>query len=129
MACKVLPCPKCGQFNTNRRITCKKCGVNLSESQADKEKLSDSEQEVSSTIRSDSLEQNIVKYVNQGYHVVSRTENSAQLVLPKEFSFLWALLWFLVFGIGLIIYILYYLSKHDNVIYISVEPSGKVVVA
>ncbi len=129
MAYKVLPCPKCGQLNTNRRITCKKCGVNLSETQAEIEKLSESEPEVSSSIRLDRLEQNIVKHVNQGYHVVSRTENSAQLVLPKEFNFLWALLWFLIFGIGLIIYILYYLSKRDSVIYLRVEPSGEVIVA
>jgi capsule polysaccharide export protein KpsE/RkpR len=31
-----------------------------------------------------------------------------QLVKPKKFSFIWALVWFLLFGIGLIVYLLYY---------------------
>ena len=121
MAYKVSPCPRCGQLNTSMRKTCKQCGVDLAEA------LGESEPEVSSAIQSEKLEQNIAQYVRQGYRVMSRTEKSAQLMRPKEFSFFAALLWFLVFGVGLLIYIFYYLAKSDNVVYLRVTPSGTVI--
>ena len=57
----------------------------------------------------------------QDYQVVTQTEMSAQLVRPKKFSVIWALLWFLVFGIGLLVYILYYMAKPSGSIYLFVE--------
>ena len=129
MAYKVLPCPRCGQLNTNRRKSCKKCGVDLAEARGEAEQQAESEPEVPSATRSEKLEQSIEHYVSQGYRVVSRTEKSAQLVRPKEFSFFAALLWFLVFGVGLMIYILYYLAKSDNMVYLRVTPSGIVIVS
>jgi uncharacterized membrane protein len=68
----------------------------------------------------DPLQAHIDWYVQQGYRVVSQTEASAQLVKPKAFSFVWALLWFLLLGVGLIVYLLYYASKRDKTVYLTV---------
>lgn len=72
------------------------------------------------------LEEEIRKYVKKGFQVVSRTDLTAQLVKPKKFSGLWALLWFLVFGVGLIIYLIYYGTKRDEQVYLEVDEKGKV---
>lgn len=64
------------------------------------------------------LQQQIDWYVGQGYRVMSQTETSAQLVKPKQFSFVWAFLWFLLLGVGLIVYLLYYASKKDQTVYL-----------
>ena len=72
------------------------------------------------------LQTQINEYVRKGYVVQSQTETSAQLVKPKGFSFFWAFLWFLLLGIGLLIYILYYLSKKDQTVYLYVE-NGQVL--
>lgn len=71
------------------------------------------------------LQERINHYVAKGYRVVSQTETSAQLVRPKTFSFVWAFLWFLLFGVGLLVYILYYATKKDRALYLYVE-DGKV---
>ena len=72
------------------------------------------------------LQEHIGWYVRQGYHVVSQTETAAQLVKSKRFSFVWALGWFLLFGIGLIVYLLYYAAKKDKAIYLTVQADGTV---
>jgi hypothetical protein len=73
------------------------------------------------------IQEHINWYVKQGYHVVvSQTETSAQLVKPKRFSFIWALLWFLVLGIGFLVYLFYYLGKRDQTVYLAVGADGKV---
>ena len=66
-------------------------------------------------------------YVNENYTVGSRTENQLQMVKKKTFSFLWAFLWFLLWGVGLIVYILYYLSKKDEVYTITFPKKEKEV--
>lgn len=53
---------------------------------------------------------------SRGYQVRSRAETQVQLVKPKDFSFIFALLWFCVFGVGLVIYLIYYMAKRDKVI-------------
>ncbi len=72
------------------------------------------------------LQAQINEYVRKGYVEQSQTETSAQLVKPKSFSFGWAFLWFLFFGIGLLVYVLYYIMKSDGAIYLYVE-DGKVL--
>lgn len=56
-----------------------------------------------------------VLYSMENYEVSSRTENQLIMIRKKTFSFLWAFLWFLLWGFGLIVYLLYYLSKKDEV--------------
>ena len=67
------------------------------------------------------LQTQINEYVRKGYHVQSQTETTAQLVKPKSFSFGWAFLWFLLLFFGLLIYILYYVSKKDETVYLYIE--------
>lgn len=77
----------------------------------------------------DPLEKHIAWYVGQGYHVVSQTETSAQLVKPKRLSIVWALIWLIVgMGLGLILYLLYYVSKRDKQVYLTVT-EGRVSAA
>ena len=63
----------------------------------------------------------------KGFRVVSRTDTSAQLIRPKEFSFWWAFFWFLFLVVGFIVYLLYYAAKRDTVVYLEVDPTGKVI--
>ena len=72
------------------------------------------------------LQTQINEYVRKGYHVQSQTETTAQLVKPKSFSFFWAFLWLLLPFFGLLTYILYYMSKKDQTVYLYVE-NGQVL--
>jgi LysM repeat protein len=75
------------------------------------------------------LERHIRHLVRRGYRVTSRTEVTAQLVKPKEFSLLWALIWLgvtlCVCGLGILFYLLYYLVQKDKTIYLEVDPYGQ----
>lgn len=72
------------------------------------------------------LDQEIGKYIKRGFRVISRTDTTAQLVKPKKFSLLWAFLWFLLIGIGLLVYVFYYVAKKDKTIYLEVDELGNV---
>ena len=47
------------------------------------------------------------------------------MIKKRKFSFFWAFLWFLLWGVGLIIYILYYLSKKDDIYTITYTKKDK----
>lgn len=85
-----------------------------------------SPQELSIEERTGILERHIGEWVKRGYQVVSRTDTTAQLVKPKDFNFLWAILWFLALGIGIVVYLLYYLAKKDRMIYLEIDLFGNV---
>jgi len=51
---------------------------------------------------------------------MSQTPYTAQLVRPKKFSFLWATAWFLLCGVGVLVYVFYYMNKKDDQIYLQV---------
>lgn len=123
-----VPCPNCGYENSQYRKTCKKCRVNLEEAayQAT-QRVATVGRELSLQERSEILSREINRYVKRGFRVLSKTDTTAQLVKPKEFSFLWALLWFFLFGIGILVYLFYYMSKKDLAIYLEVLPNGQVV--
>jgi len=72
------------------------------------------------------LEAEVQSYVSRGFRVVSQTPTTAQLVKPKKFSFVWAFLWFLVAVVGLIVYLLYYASKRDEQVFLSVSADGRI---
>ncbi len=61
----------------------------------------------------------IAQYTMRGWQVVSRTAEGAQLRKPKTFSLVWSLAWFLLFGVGVLVYVFYYAAKKDEVIYLS----------
>jgi hypothetical protein len=81
---------------------------------------------ISEAERSRLLDEAIQGYLFRGFFVRLRTQTTAQLVRPKRFSFIWALLWFLLFGIGIIIYLIYYAAKRDEGIYLQVDEYGNV---
>lgn len=65
------------------------------------------------------LDAQIREASRKGYQIQSRTDTTAIMVKPKKFSFIFAVLWFLMLGLGLIVYLLWYWSKRDEVIYLS----------
>jgi hypothetical protein len=81
---------------------------------------------VSEAERSRELEVEIAQYMHDGFFVRQRSATTAQLVRPKKFSFIWALLWFLLFGIGIIVYLIYYAAKQDEGRYVEVDEYGAV---
>ncbi len=73
------------------------------------------------------LQARINQYLSQGYRVVSQTDTTAQLVRPKKFSCLIAVLALLVLVIGLLIYLFYYMGKKDDSVYLTVDDYGRVI--
>ncbi len=74
--------------------------------------------------RSSILGRAVADYSRRGFQIVSRTDTTAHLLKPKEFSVLWAIVWFLVLGIGVLIYIFYYMGKTDETVYLEVGRDG-----
>jgi LysM repeat protein len=128
-------CPHCG--SELRRVDstiaryCPSCGAPTGSPPQSTEAPPTPDQ-YSTEQRSAVLDKHIAQLVRHGYRVTSRTETTSQLVKPKEFSLLWALVWLLVtlfvFGLGIIIYILYYLAQKDQTAYLEVDPFGNVQV-
>jgi hypothetical protein len=75
------------------------------------------------------LDEEVRKYVHRDYRVESRSATTAQMVKPKKFSFFWAFVWFLLFGVGVLIYLFYYYAKKDETAYIEVDGQGKISVS
>jgi hypothetical protein len=53
-----------------------------------------------------------------GYAITSQTTTTAQLLRKKTFSCLIATLSFFVFGVGVLVYLFYFLAKRDELIYL-----------
>lgn len=119
MACLTLPptCPHCGATIGGRDETTQ---------------AAEAARQYSVEQRSAMLDEHIGRLVRYGYRVTSRTQTTAQLVKPKEFSLLWALVWLLVtlcvFGLGIIIYLFYYLAQKDQTAYLEIDSHGDVIV-
>jgi len=69
------------------------------------------------------LQHEIDKYITKGYRVISQTDTTAQLVKPKHFSCFW-FLFFVIFIIGWLIYLLWYLVQSEKQVYIEVDEYG-----
>jgi hypothetical protein len=82
---------------------------------------------ISEVERSAILNAEIVRYVRLGFRVVHQTPTSAQLCAPKRFAFEWAFLWFLLGGVGILVYVSWYMAQPDTTVSLSVDPSGTVV--
>ncbi len=76
----------------------------------------------------DILQDEIARRTAQGWEIVSRDPNEAQMRRPKRFSFGWALLWFLLFGVGLFVYLIWHWLKAEQLAYLRVI-EGKLVVS
>jgi len=68
----------------------------------------------------------INRYVQLGYQVTSQTARSAQLVKPKRFSVMWAIIWFVLAVVPFVIYVLVYMFKWDHHVLISVDEEGHI---
>ena len=125
-------CPNCGRQLKRDGFTlpstCPHCGQVI-RVQAESTQAGNMAREPSIEQRTAILEERIGQLVRHGYRVISRTQTTAQLVKPKEFSLLWALLWLLVtlcvFGLGILIYLFYYLAQKDTTVYLEVDPYGQ----
>ncbi len=81
--------------------------------------------DIAGSVPHKTLDDRIFQYAKGGYRVVHRDDNSVQLLRPKTFSFLWALVWFFIgLGTGFFLYLFYYLAKKDKAVYIEVADSG-----
>ena len=66
-------------------------------------------------------------YLALGYRPMARSANSVELVLPRSFSLGWAAVWFLLFGVGELVYLsYYYLFKKERTAYLLVGDDGQV---
>ena len=89
--------------------------------------MSISDLEVQKIIDNPTLSNNVILdkvsalYMSEGYIVILRTNTQLQLIRKKKFSLLWAVLWFLLWGVGLLVYIFYYISKKDEQINITLD--------
>ncbi|MGH9169765.1 MAG: hypothetical protein ACRD0Z_02670 [Acidimicrobiales bacterium] len=68
------------------------------------------------------LDQAINAYVVQGFTVANRTPYSVTMVKPKKFEILWAVVGFFLCIIPLLIYLIVYATKSDEVVEIRVSP-------
>lgn len=75
------------------------------------------------------LQAEIERYVEKGYRVTSQTARSAQLVKPKKFSILWAMVWLLLAVLPFVIYLIYYAAKRDQHLYLTMDDQGKITIA
>jgi hypothetical protein len=81
---------------------------------------------VDESVRNKALEEAMREHEENGFHLERQGDFEAVMVKPKKFSFLWAIVWFLFFGIGILVYIFYYLAKSDERIRLEVNQEGRV---
>ena len=63
-------------------------------------------------------------FTKEGCTVNYLGDTKIQFKKEKTFSLFWATLWLLVFLVGLLIYIFYYMSKSDTIFTIVLDPSN-----
>lgn len=70
------------------------------------------------------LQAEVNRYVGKGFRVTSQTPRTAQLIKPKKFSVIWAVIWFVLMLLPFVIYLLYYVAKRDQQVYLTVDEQG-----
>lgn len=63
-------------------------------------------------------------YSKDGFTVNNISVTQMQFRKEKSFSLLWAILWLFVFIVGLLVYIFYYISKRDDIVTVTLDPSN-----
>ena len=63
-------------------------------------------------------------YSKDGFTVNNISVTQMQFRKEKSFSLLWAILWLFVFIVGLLVYIFYYISKRDDIVIVTLDPSN-----
>jgi RNA polymerase subunit RPABC4/transcription elongation factor Spt4 len=113
----LIACPDCHAEVSDRAPACPRCGCPFTPTTVSPVTTGEAE-------RRQAFEARIAGLVDQGFRIVSRTDTTAQLVRPKTFSFVWATLWFLVCGVGVLVYLFWYAAKSDDVVYVSLDDTG-----
>jgi hypothetical protein len=67
--------------------------------------------------------------VQQGYTVTHQDEKSAQLMRKKQFSCLIAFLTLFIFGVGFLLYLIWFLAKRDETIYLEIDQQKPMAVS
>ena len=63
-------------------------------------------------------------YSKDGFTVNNLSDTQMQFRKEKTFSLLWAIVWLCVFLVGLLVYIFYYISKRDDIVTVTLDPSN-----
>lgn len=63
-------------------------------------------------------------YSKDGFTVNNLSDTQMQFRKEKTFSLLWAIVWLCVFLVGLLVYIFYYMSKSDDIVTVTLDPSN-----
>lgn len=63
-------------------------------------------------------------YTKEGFTVNNLSDTKMQFRKEKTFSLFWAIVWLCVFLVGLLVYIFYYMSKSDDIVTITLDPSN-----
>jgi len=79
--------------------------------------------------RNEILVQQIPHYVNAGWVLQSQAPTTASFMKKKKFSFWWAFVWFVLGIIPLFFYIIYYMSKSDRSLVLTVDEFGTIATA
>lgn len=117
-------CNACGKTIPTGTAICPHCG----RSQANPNIMqgATSATELTPAARREILDATIARYSAMGYRLQSQTDTTAQLVRPKRFSIVLALIGLLIAVVGLIVYLLIYLAQKDSVVFVQVDSFGKV---
>jgi hypothetical protein len=75
-----------------------------------------------------SLDDAMTAFHRRGYRVVYRDATTVQLIKPRRFNTWAALAWFLVFSVGAVLYIIYFLGQHEKLILLTLNEAGAVQV-
>ncbi len=117
-----IACPNCGYENSPTRVNCKECRTNLQQANLSAQPAVDTP--ISDTKRRQILQRELMNLSAQGYIIQYQSDTMAQLRKPKNFNYFVALLGLLFWGVGLILYLLYYAVQKDTLVSIEVDEYG-----
>jgi hypothetical protein len=137
-------CSQCGNQIPEDSRFCGTCGAALSlPAEIQPERRPDQSRETSVSYQKPKqiLQDEIARYISQGFTLGQQTESSVELIKPKKYSFLLMFFWFLVcfpffflFGIGFVLFMLgfacysiyFAVAKQNLQVYIAVTETGEI---